>query len=134
MDEAAPSPVAIARSGDGPRSMVLIHGVGTNRSIWSRAIGTLERGRTVVAVDLPGFGDSPAPESGWRIEAVAAEIATGARRRARSALRHRRLLTRRRRGAGARGLPAPSSSTASCSARRPASGRSLARCRSPPEL
>ncbi len=76
MDAAAPSPIAIARSGDGPRSMVLIHGVGTNRSIWSRAIGTLERSRTVVAVDLPGFGDSPAPESGWRIEAVAAEIAT----------------------------------------------------------
>ena len=55
--------------------MVLIHGVGTNRSIWSRALPALAERRLVAAVDLPGFGESPAPAGGWTIDGVAEQIA-----------------------------------------------------------
>lgn len=55
--------------------MALIHGVGTNRSIWSRSVPLLESaGRAVTSLDLPGFGRSPAPDQ-WRIEAIADSVA-----------------------------------------------------------
>ncbi len=73
--EAQPA-IALGRSGSGRRAMILIHGVGTNRTIWSRTIGALEPGRTIVAVDLPGFGESPAPAGEWTIAGVAAAIGT----------------------------------------------------------
>lgn len=67
--------LAISIAGSGGRPMVLIHGVGTNRSIWSRAIPGLAEGRLVAALDLPGFGDSPPPRGGWSIDGVAEQIA-----------------------------------------------------------
>jgi pimeloyl-ACP methyl ester carboxylesterase len=45
------------RSGSG-EPLVLIHGFGTHRPIWEPVIPALARERDVVAVDLPGFGDS----------------------------------------------------------------------------
>ena len=55
--------------------LVLIHGVGTNRSIWSRSVPALAKRRTVITLDLPGFGESPAPEGGgWTIAGSAASI------------------------------------------------------------
>ncbi|HKJ35248.1 MAG TPA: alpha/beta fold hydrolase, partial [Solirubrobacterales bacterium] len=47
---------------------------GTNRTIWSRAAPLLAAERPVTALDLPGFGASPAPER-WTIESVAELIA-----------------------------------------------------------
>lgn len=54
--------------------MVLLHGVGTNRTIWDASVPALSRHRAVTTVDLPGFGDSPAPGE-WTLDAVAEEIA-----------------------------------------------------------
>ncbi len=47
------------RSGSG-EPLVLIHGFGSFRGAWAPVLGMLEREREVIAIDLPGFGDSPA--------------------------------------------------------------------------
>jgi pimeloyl-ACP methyl ester carboxylesterase len=39
--------------------VVLIHGVGSQWQVWEPVLAALERERDVIAVDLPGFGDSP---------------------------------------------------------------------------
>jgi pimeloyl-ACP methyl ester carboxylesterase len=46
------------RRGDGP-PLVLIHGLGGTRRIWRPQLDALAREREVVAIDMPGFGDSP---------------------------------------------------------------------------
>jgi pimeloyl-ACP methyl ester carboxylesterase len=48
--------------------LVLLHGTGSHRGMWDPVIGALAREHRVIAVDLPGFGDSgteaadPSPE------------------------------------------------------------------------
>src|SRR4051794_37523494 len=46
------------RAGSG-EPLVLIHGVGSQWQVWQPVIPALERERDVIALDLPGFGDSP---------------------------------------------------------------------------
>jgi pimeloyl-ACP methyl ester carboxylesterase len=53
------NPLAHDRTGSGP-PLLLIHGLGSNRHVWDAPLGLLQREREVVAIDLPGFGDSPA--------------------------------------------------------------------------
>jgi pimeloyl-ACP methyl ester carboxylesterase len=67
-------PVAFDRLGDGD-PLVLIHGVGTSRVIWTRVLPALSERRTVIAVDLPGFGDSPPAGPGFALPAVAERVA-----------------------------------------------------------
>lgn len=47
------------RSGSG-EPLILIHGFGSFRGVWRPVLGALEREREVIALDVPGFGDSPA--------------------------------------------------------------------------
>jgi pimeloyl-ACP methyl ester carboxylesterase len=49
--------------GSGP-ALVLVHGLGADRRMWDPVAGLLERERTVVLVDMPGFGASPALADG----------------------------------------------------------------------
>lgn len=52
------------RRGSGP-PLVLIHGLGSTRAAWSLVVPALARQREVIALDLPGHGESPAePDSG----------------------------------------------------------------------
>ncbi|GIE74160.1 hydrolase [Actinoplanes philippinensis] len=55
------------RRGSGP-PLVLIHGLGSHRQVWTPILGDLARHHDVIAVDLPGFGASPlwapAPHAG----------------------------------------------------------------------
>jgi pimeloyl-ACP methyl ester carboxylesterase len=53
------------RSGAG-ESLVLLHGLGSSSVSWRPILGRLSARHTVVAVDLPGFGDSPALPQGQR--------------------------------------------------------------------
>jgi pimeloyl-ACP methyl ester carboxylesterase len=56
-----PTPAATLahdRLGAGP-ALVLIHPLGTDRRVWEPVLEPLSRARTVIAVDLPGFGASP---------------------------------------------------------------------------
>jgi pimeloyl-ACP methyl ester carboxylesterase len=47
------------RSGSG-EPLLLIHGLGSQWQVWSPMIPALARERDVIAIDLPGFGSSPA--------------------------------------------------------------------------
>ncbi len=51
------SSLAYTRSGSGA-PLVLLHGIGLNRSSWNPVVPALARHFDVIAVDLPGFGDS----------------------------------------------------------------------------
>lgn len=56
--------LAFSRSGTG-EPLVLLHGVGHRRQAWREVANRLARDFDVIAVDLPGFGESPSlPGSG----------------------------------------------------------------------
>ena len=52
------STVAYRRSGAGP-PLVLLHPLGSSRRVWDPVLPALAAHHDVIAVDLPGFGDSP---------------------------------------------------------------------------
>jgi pimeloyl-ACP methyl ester carboxylesterase len=57
--------------------LVLIHGLATTRVIWRHVLPLLERGRRLVTLDVPGFGESPPAGPGFVLDEVAARIAAG---------------------------------------------------------
>ncbi len=54
------STISYSRKGSG-EPVVLIHGIGHRRSAWFEVYDRLAERYDVIAVDLPGFGQSPAP-------------------------------------------------------------------------
>jgi pimeloyl-ACP methyl ester carboxylesterase len=46
------------RSGTGP-PLLLLHGIGMGKEVWRPVTPLIARSHDVIAVDLPGFGDSP---------------------------------------------------------------------------
>lgn len=60
MTEASDGPGLLSqhRGGSGP-SVVLLHGIGGSWRQWSPVLAALEGGCEVLALDLPGFGESP---------------------------------------------------------------------------
>ena len=50
--------LAYERTGDGP-ALALLHPLGADRSVWAPVIPLIAAQRDVIAVDLPGFGESP---------------------------------------------------------------------------
>jgi pimeloyl-ACP methyl ester carboxylesterase len=50
--------IAYDRTGDGP-PLVLLHPLGADRHVWNPIVGPLSAAHEVIAVDLPGFGQSP---------------------------------------------------------------------------
>jgi len=57
--------------------LVLVHGLATTRVIWWRVLPLLERSRRLVALDVPGFGESPAAGEGFELDVVADDIVRG---------------------------------------------------------
>jgi pimeloyl-ACP methyl ester carboxylesterase len=51
--------IAYDRSGSG-EPLVLVHGFGSFRRVWDPVLPLLEPHRDVIAIDVPGFGESPA--------------------------------------------------------------------------
>lgn len=51
------------RRGSGP-PLVLIHSLGTDRCVWDPVIDRLAEERDTIAIDLPGFGESPSLPDG----------------------------------------------------------------------
>ncbi|MGV9449842.1 alpha/beta fold hydrolase [Streptomyces sp. NPDC003635] len=61
------SGAALAHTRHGSGSpLVLLHGIGSGRRCWDPVTGLLTARHEVLAVDLPGFGDSPALAPGVR--------------------------------------------------------------------
>jgi pimeloyl-ACP methyl ester carboxylesterase len=58
-------------------ALVLLHGVATSRLVWRRVIEPLARGRRVIAVDVPGFGESEPAGPGFDLDAVADRLVAG---------------------------------------------------------
>jgi pimeloyl-ACP methyl ester carboxylesterase len=69
--------LAYDRLGQGP-TLLLLHPLGADRRVWDPVIERLAEQREVIAVDLPGFGESPplhqTPTPAALAEAVAAEL------------------------------------------------------------
>src|SRR4051812_42234435 len=57
--------------------LVLLHGVASSRLIWRRVSEPLAARRRVIAVDLPGFGDSAPAGPGFELDAVSDRLADG---------------------------------------------------------
>jgi pimeloyl-ACP methyl ester carboxylesterase len=55
--------IAFDRRGSGP-PLVLIHSLGTDRSVWRPVLDRLSAEHDTIAIDLPGFGESPALPDG----------------------------------------------------------------------
>jgi pimeloyl-ACP methyl ester carboxylesterase len=66
--------LAHIRRGSGP-PLVLIHGIGSQWQMWKPVLDRLSREREVVAVDLPGFGESPTLPGTPTVEALADSVA-----------------------------------------------------------
>lgn len=62
--------------GQGPETFVMLHGIGMGRIVFEAVDEILSSAGRVLAVDLPGFGDSPEPGSEATIEETAEVIAT----------------------------------------------------------
>jgi pimeloyl-ACP methyl ester carboxylesterase len=59
--------------GAGP-PLVLLHGTGSRRGVWDPVIGAVARERRAIAVDLPGFGDSPPEDFEPSVEGYVARL------------------------------------------------------------
>ncbi|MFA1541486.1 alpha/beta fold hydrolase [Actinomadura monticuli] len=68
--------IVFERRGDGP-PLVLLHGIGHRRQGWTPVMDRLAAERDVIAVDLPGFGDSPplAPGTPYTLDTVISVLA-----------------------------------------------------------
>lgn len=74
--------VVYEEHGSGTRTFVLLHGIGMGRSVFSDLIAQFDDIH-VIAVDLPGYGESPEPPRTPTIERMADIVAALLRERAR---------------------------------------------------
>jgi lipase len=66
--------LAICRAGRGPDPVVCLHGITAQHRAFNSVARYLEPSRGLVGVDLRGRGDSDKPESGYGLEAHAADV------------------------------------------------------------
>src|ERR687889_1800954 len=66
--------LAICRAGEGPDPIVCLHGITAQHRAFNAVARYLEAPRGLVGVDLRGRGDSDKPESGYGLEAHAADV------------------------------------------------------------
>jgi pimeloyl-ACP methyl ester carboxylesterase len=72
--DAGRAPLAYSRRGSG-EALVLVHALGTDRHMWDPVLELVSAERDIIAVDLPGFGESP-PISPARPIDLAAAVAS----------------------------------------------------------
>lgn len=68
---AADQLVSYAETGSGERAVVFLHGWRSNKEVWNGVAKRLQDSRIerlkIYALDLPGFGSSPAPKQPWTV-------------------------------------------------------------------
>ena len=60
-------PVNYIDVGEGD-AILLLHGWGSNITLFDGIIKTLSQGHRVIAPDMPGFGKTPEPQSAWSVD------------------------------------------------------------------
>lgn len=66
-------------NGEGREPLLLLHGLGGSKEIWSPVIGLLATEREPLAIDLPGFGEAPSLAA--QVEPSAANLAAAVHER-----------------------------------------------------
>lgn len=66
--------LAYTSAGTGSEVLVLIHGLGGSRQTWRHLIPSLARTHTVIALDLPGHGESDPPAGDYSLGAHACAV------------------------------------------------------------
>ncbi|WP_164700137.1 alpha/beta fold hydrolase [Modestobacter sp. KNN46-3] len=56
------SPMNVWTAGDDGPTVLLVHGIPTNHRLWWDVVPTVAQRARVLAVDMAGYGDSPAPD------------------------------------------------------------------------
>lgn len=69
------TPAGVPTDGPRDRVFVLVHGIGMGRIVYVDVAPILATRGRVIALDLPGFGDSPEPGSATSIEQTARNLA-----------------------------------------------------------
>ncbi len=65
----------VESQGNGPLTLVFLHYFGGSARSWDGVIKVLSKKYRCLAPDLRGFGDSPAPATGYSVDAVADDVA-----------------------------------------------------------
>jgi 3-oxoadipate enol-lactonase len=73
--ETAGGCIGYEEQGAGGVPLVLLHGVGSDRSVWRAQLAALSAGRRVLAFDYPGYGDSAFVPDAGRDDFAAAILA-----------------------------------------------------------
>jgi pimeloyl-ACP methyl ester carboxylesterase len=60
--------------GEGPQTLVLIHGLGSYMPAWSNNLEALSRNYRVIALDLPGYGRSAKPNAPYSMRYFVAKV------------------------------------------------------------
>lgn len=61
-------------AGNGPETLLLIHGYAQSAHMWEAAMPELAKRFTVIAPDLPGFGESDIPKDGLDMKTAATRV------------------------------------------------------------
>ena len=68
--------ISFDKQGEGEPTLVFIHGWGNNRSIWDAQVAHFSQKYKVIAVDLPGFGESGNNRQKWTMASFGEDVAT----------------------------------------------------------
>ncbi|GAA2010478.1 alpha/beta hydrolase [Microbacterium ulmi] len=80
--EHAGATLVVEEHGAGPRSIVLLHGIGMGRTVFGDLVAILRDDYRTLAIDLPGYGAAPEPPRTPTIERTADLVAALLRERA----------------------------------------------------
>ena len=67
--------IVFEAAGAGETTLVFVHCWSCDRSFWREQMGPFSESRRVVAIDLPGHGESDAQRDSWTIAGLAADVA-----------------------------------------------------------
>lgn len=67
--------ISFVQQGKGEPALVFVHGWGNNTSVWDAQISHFSRKYRVIAVDLPGFGESGYNRTNWTMASFGEDVA-----------------------------------------------------------